>query len=675
MRSTSSFGWVALTAVVLLVPAFASPGPSAPAPSASSGHAPAALTAVPAASAVPAVPGATPRWINLTQLENGTAPPPGYEGTMAYDPTDVEWVYFGGCTTSECPSNQTWVYAHGGWTNLTDFGPAPPARREAAMDFDANAGGVLLFGGVTANGSALNDTWLFRGGAWASMNYLGPAPPARFAANLVFDPQASANGSLLFGGCIPTFGAFCLNDTWRWQPGAGWTDVGATTGVPPVRGFAEMAYDAADGYVVLFGGIGNCLSTFCYYNDTWEYYSNTWWPVHPSGGSPAGRYSAALTSDPTVGGVLLFGGYNATYSLGLNDTWTFSHGAWTQLTAVGGPAVRYAAAVPVDSGGTVPLLFGGEVTSTGTYVADTWVFEAPLAVQVSGPTAVGDEVNQTVPVSVSVTGGSAPYSVSVDFGDGSGAAANGSQNTFSFPHAYGRTGMVSLLATVTDGVGLTLNQTASGLITPGPSVGISPGSPAGDVGLPVAFAAVTGAGSPGLTTFGWSFGEGANTTGANTTHAFSAAGTFPVELQATDGAGVSTSAHLSFSVNPVPTAALTVGAGTREAGGPIALQGGVNGGTAPYHYAWLLGDGATASGPDPSHVYATAGQYTVQLWVNDSLGASAHATGSVSVTAAPVGSPGPAAASSGIPTWYWGALAGIVIATVAGAWILLRRRR
>lgn len=51
-------------------------------------------------------------------------------------------------------------------------------------------------------------------------------------------------------------------------------------------------------------------------------------------------------------------------------------------------------------------------------------------------------------------------------------------------------------------------------------------------------------------------------------------------------------------------------------------------------YAWTFGDGATASGPDASHTYTTAGSYTAQLRITDDSGLSA--TRSVTITADPV---------------------------------------
>jgi PKD repeat protein len=41
-------------------------------------------------------------------------------------------------------------------------------------------------------------------------------------------------------------------------------------------------------------------------------------------------------------------------------------------------------------------------------------------------------------------------------------------------------------------------------------------------------------------------------------------------------------------------------------------------GTSPYTYEWIFGDGATSSEARPSHTYATVGEYTVTVTVTDS---------------------------------------------------------
>ncbi len=74
-----------------------------------------------------------------------------------------------------------------------------------------------------------------------------------------------------------------------------------------------MAYDAATGTVVLFGG--NDL--FGALADTWTWDGTTWTQRHPAT-SPSARTSASMAYDAATGTVVLFGGGH-----GILGTWTW----------------------------------------------------------------------------------------------------------------------------------------------------------------------------------------------------------------------------------------------------------------------------------------------------------------------------------------------------------------
>ncbi len=75
-----------------------------------------------------------------------------------------------------------------------------------------------------------------------------------------------------------------------------------------------MAYDAATGNVVLFGGVNNT-----YLGDTWVWSGSTWTKQAPAT-SPPPRWSASMAYDAATGNVVLFGG-NEGEPLG--GTWTW----------------------------------------------------------------------------------------------------------------------------------------------------------------------------------------------------------------------------------------------------------------------------------------------------------------------------------------------------------------
>src|SRR2546430_1467990 len=119
-----------------------------------------------------------------------------------------------------------------------------------------------------------------------------------------------------------------------------------------------MAYDAQDGYVLLFGGYGvnEVLG------DTWSFVGGLWTELSPLP-SPSPREAPMMTYDDPGGTVILFGG--STYLPDpspphqLNDTWSFAGGSWTELTPGSAPAARGAGAIAYDATDSCSLLFGG----------------------------------------------------------------------------------------------------------------------------------------------------------------------------------------------------------------------------------------------------------------------------------------------------------------------------
>ncbi|WP_256714362.1 PKD domain-containing protein [Microbacterium sp. RU33B] len=123
----------------------------------------------------------------------------------------------------------------------------------------------------------------------------------------------------------------------------------------------------------------------------------------------------------------------------------------------------------------------------------------------------------------------------------------------------------------------------------------------------------------------WDFGDGsASVTGVlAATHTYDSPGTYSVTLTVTDDRGASATSIAQITVtappNVPPVAASTVsivdltvtadGAGSADSDGTIAS------------YVWDFGDGATATGVNATHTYASAGIFTVTLVVTDDDGA------------------------------------------------------
>jgi len=187
-----------------------------------------------------------------------------------------------------------------------------------------------------------------------------------------------ASIAILLGmiACLPTISAAVGTEI---RPPA---RLGVTTGplsAPLARAGALVAYDAADGYTLLFGGVNQSFVTL---SDTWVYQGGNWTQLHPRT-NPPGRTWSMMTYDTNDGYVLLFGGMNHSTGsspyLDLGDTWTFRAGVWTRLNVTSGPVARDSAMLADDPLLNSVLLFGGSLLgdfygNTTPWFNDTWEF-------------------------------------------------------------------------------------------------------------------------------------------------------------------------------------------------------------------------------------------------------------------------------------------------------------
>lgn len=673
-------------ALVLLTPGL--PGlprsPSEPAEPATArspgGLSPAVAAAV--SSPNKAVPdSATPaRWTPVGGVGSGPTPKGELAGTLVYDAAAAEYVYFGGCA-SACPTNITWTFSNDSWHNVTAGDAAPPARYYASMDYDPNAGGVLLFGGVDAAGSDLGDTWLYKASQWTEVNRTGPSP--RAGAVMAFDPQPGVNATILAGGCDVTESfTGCNNQTWSWRPAVGWTLVAESTGPSP-RAFAQSAYDPSSESVVVFGGFGPCPQTDCDFSDTWQFSGGNWSPLVVTGATPGARYSGALAYDPAGSDLLLYGGYNLSEDSTDQDSWVLNGSTWIELPASPTPGERGDPSLASGGYGAPPLLYGGGEDDAPSLPTDTWTFDAPLTITtgtVGVKVGVESEVDAGVPVrlNVSIAGGVPLYQVEIAWGtnltrDG-GDGPNWSVAA-SFP-----AGPSTVSVTVSDAFGENATAGFPVLAVPGPSVIIEVRTTTTDVEDPVAFLADAVSPGVGVLGYAWAFGDGNVSTGPYCNHSYASAGVFQVNLTGTDELGDTATAHLAVHVDPWPTSTIGVN-GTPAIGAALAFSSHVVGGLGPFNYVWLFGDGGGSGSPNASHAYEAAGNYTVEFWANDSLGSSTHASLLVRVpgTSPGLGEGTPGGGSPAPPgiDWDWVVLAAVGAAgavTVSLA-ALTRRRR
>jgi PKD repeat protein len=255
---------------------------------------------------------------------------------------------------------------------------------------------------------------------------------------------------------------------------------------------------------------------------------------------------------------------------------------------------------------------GSGLPSPDPLVAD-FAF-APDPAVVSEPTAFA----------ASVAGGTPPYEVSWDFGDG--VTASGLSAT----HAYGAAGSYAVTLLVSDQAGgsKTVGKIVA-VVTAPPTMPVSvtfvvaPSAPR--VGDRVAFAASASGGTPPFA-YAWDFGDGGNAATRFANYTYVAEGMYTVTLSVRDAASGLDIAARTLVVGPARrvgnvTAAFDVLIdGTRvtfldrsvsDVGAPIAA------------WMWAFGDGTSSTEAQPTHVYDVPGftmTYTVLLSVTDEEG-------------------------------------------------------
>ena len=251
------------------------------------------------------------------------------------------------------------------------------ARNNHAMAFDSVRQRVVVFGG----GLSRNDLWEWNGAQWAlRSSFAGPA--GRTGHAMAFDP---ARGRLVvFGGMSYANGTYTeLDDTWEWD-GTAWQQANPAL-APSVRSGARMAYDAARGRIVLFGGvhIANYQGTF--YDDLWEWDGSTWTLRTPTARPPA-RSEAGLAFDAARARLVLYGGWGGG-SVGLVDAWEWDGSAWTQHAPLVVPRLDRGAAATFDPATGRTLVLGQTTPFLQFPRMETWAFDgSSWALIGSGPT-------------------------------------------------------------------------------------------------------------------------------------------------------------------------------------------------------------------------------------------------------------------------------------------------
>jgi hypothetical protein len=220
-----------------------------------------------------------------------TPAPPRRGFALAYDGARQRVLFFGG-DNGPGSNNDTWDYDGNTWREIMPA-HAPSPRQSLSMAFDSARGVVVLFGGFAKNGVSYADTWEWNGSDW-TQRMPTRAPPARQAHRLVYDEARGV--TLLLGGVA---NPDRLDDFWQYD-GSNWTQLASG---PPARGAFGMAYDSARHTTIVFGGSPQWHGVL---GDAWQWDGAAWQKL--DGNMPASRRSIALAFDAARGQLVLFGG-------------------------------------------------------------------------------------------------------------------------------------------------------------------------------------------------------------------------------------------------------------------------------------------------------------------------------------------------------------------------------
>lgn len=547
-------------------------------------------------------------WVSVATNHGPSA---RYGAGMVYDPVDGYVLLFGGSNSVNDPNylSDTWAYRAGVWTNITaTAGPAPPASVYPAMTWDAETKQVVLFGGVGPDPQ--NETWSFQQGRWTQLHPL-VSPSARDGEGLVYD---DATGEVYaFGG----YDGSSLGDLWSFSHD-NWTEVASATPAGTLS-YPDVAYDVATDQVVIWGGeTGNPnnwdAATPDYNQNTW-----TWSPkVAPLALSVVANVTAS-DGAATVGFTGVASGGVTPYT----TTWVFGDGG-----AASTPVASHRYTTP---GAYTARLFLND--SVGQSISRTWNVTINGALTLA-PVATPMKVIVGSPVifTSGLQGGTAPISLSWDFGDGSSGSA-----ALDPRHTYNATGNETVSVTAVDALSKLVTATITVEVVAGPlTADVYALPPIGDAPLVVSFSSFVSGGIPPYAVF-WSFGDGHDSNASDPTHNYTASGSYLVKFYAADSQGDYRVRYLNVTaLTPQPLTAQPIES-TSQGMAPLnvsfsAIPSGGSG--TGYTFTWNFGDGAVGSGSAPTHEYTQPGLYTPTVLLSDSAGdAATKALPPITITA------------------------------------------
>jgi len=308
--------------------------------------------------------------------------------------------------------------------------------------------------------------------------------------------------------------------------------------------------------------------------------------------------------------------------------WNFGDG---NITTVTNPIITH---VYADNGTytvTLTVIDNDNATESISDVK-TVLNRAPVAIFTESATTVYTLETITFNASASYDPDGSIVSYQWNFGDGN-------ITVVTYPiitHAYAENGTYTVTLTINDNDGATSTASSTKTVVNRPPVAsFTESATTVFTGELIYFNASNSYDLDGsIVSYFWTFGDGANVTGAAVSHAYLDNGIYTVTLTVTDNDGATASTSATKTVlNRSPVASFTESATTVLTGEVIYFNasGSYDFDGSIVSYFWTFGDGTNATGINVSHAYADNGVYTVTLIVTDDDGTMASTSATKTV--------------------------------------------
>ncbi|MEZ4775620.1 MAG: PKD domain-containing protein [Bacteroidia bacterium] len=314
---------------------------------------------------------------------------------------------------------------------------------------------------------------------------------------------------------------------------------------------------------------------------------------------------AAFTANPLFGCSPHVVNFTNSSSGATNYFWSFGDGA---TSTAANPSHTY----------TLNGVYDVRLIASDGVCADTLIRQNYIDVTGPDPDFTTNNTTGCAPLPVSFTSTSTPASGTTitnylwNFGDGGTSTLQNPVYSYATPGLY----TVSLTVLDSDGCLATISR---------PNI-INPTFPTADftsadtIACPGAFVRFTNLSSGSGLSYLWDFGDGTTSTAVNPVHLFPANSSYTVTLTATDINGCADiTGKINFVTVGQPTAAFFAD-NTSATCPPLTVHFTDQSSANIVTWFWDFGDGSTSILPNPSKIYATAGNYDVTLIVTTSQG-------------------------------------------------------